>query len=221
MAPTVARCGDRRGRRAAASRSGSATRTASPRLSIHAVPLVPTTRVSIRKGPRSAAVLCMTPTTPERMRKCTTNPSSAVVVRAMFTSDAVTASNSPSVTRIWSITCEPCAPSHPPPCAASAHHSGSSASRSASTGTCSTNSARRGSPISAFVHGAREERLPGVEPELGAEQVHDAGIARGRERASRASAASRANGFSHSTCLPGPERLEHERVRGYAEAWRS
>ena len=37
--------------------------------------------------------------------------------------------------RIWSTTCEPCAVSQPPPCAASAQQAGSSASAPASTGT--------------------------------------------------------------------------------------
>ena len=120
----------------------------------------------------------------------------------MCTSDAVTASNSPSVARIWSITCEPCAPSQPPPCAASVHQSGSSASRSASTGTCSTNSASRGSPIAPSCTDARKQRLAGVETELGAEQVHDTGPLRRGEQRRALRPASRANGFSHSTCFP-------------------
>ena len=43
-----------------------------------------------------------------------------------WTTDALTPSKSPAVARIWSMSCEPWAPSHPPPARASAHHDGTS-----------------------------------------------------------------------------------------------
>ena len=59
----------------------SATLTLAPTPSIHAVPVDPTTRVITMGGPRSPDVLCSMPTAPERIRKCTTKPSSAVMGR--------------------------------------------------------------------------------------------------------------------------------------------
>ena len=74
-------------------------------------------RVITTGGPQSAAVLCITPAQPDRVSKCTTNASSAVrvLVRDARRARALTPANSPSVTRSWSITCEPCAPNQPPP----------------------------------------------------------------------------------------------------------
>ncbi len=49
--------------------SGSATRTVSP--AIHKVPPVPAIRVWMSIGPHDAALDCITPSTPERVRKWT------------------------------------------------------------------------------------------------------------------------------------------------------
>lgn len=60
---------------------------------------------------------------------------------------ALTDSSSPSQVRIWSTTCEPDAPSQPPPDAGSNHHPGIRASGSATSGAYETNDANRGTPI--------------------------------------------------------------------------
>ena len=155
--------------------AASATLTVSPTPSIHAVPVDPVTRVSTTM-PRSDAVLCSTPTQPLRSRKCTTNPSSAVMGRSTtWASDALTPAKSPRVARIWSMSCDPCAPSHPPPADASAHHAGTTAVGSASMGTCMSQVAMRGAPIEVVPDRLGEQRLSGVEAELGAQEVHDPG----------------------------------------------
>ncbi len=156
----------------------------------------------MNSGPRSAAVLCIRPATPDAVRKCTTNPSSAVVGRsARFTSAALTPTNSPSVTRTWSITCEPCAPSQPPPCSAPAHHSGNSADRSASTGTCSTKVAILGTPMTPSCTARARSAWP-VSKRNSVPRRCTTPARSAAASSCSASAGSRAKGFSHNTCLP-------------------
>ena len=156
--------------------SGPATFTVAPTPSIQAAPVEPVTRVST-STPQSAAVDCMTPTVPLRMRKCTTKPSSDVMDErsTTWTRCALTPSNSPSVTRIWSISCDPCAHIQPPRDAASAHQSGTTASGSASTGTCMSHVAMRGRRYQPLTHDPGQSRLAGVPAELRAEHVDDPG----------------------------------------------
>ena len=116
-------------------------------------------------------------------------------------SDADTRVISPIVVRTWSMTCVPCAPSHPPPCAASSHHAGTSAAGSLSVGSCSANSMKRGSPIAPD----RTVRVSNAWPVANRNSVPSrwtTPAASAARTSSRASARSRANGFSHSTCLP-------------------
>ncbi len=76
-----------------------------PTPSIQAVAFDPMTLVITMGGPQSPEVLCMVPTAPDRIRKCTTKESSAdIAVSAAWGREALTDSNSPRVTRIWSIT---------------------------------------------------------------------------------------------------------------------
>ncbi len=159
----------------------SATRTVSPTPSIHAVPVEPVTRVSTTM-PRSDAVLCSIPTHPLRNRKCTTNPSSAVIGRSTtWARDALSPAKSPKVARIWSMSCDPWAPSHPPPWDSSAHHAGTTDAASTRTGTCMIHVAIRGSPTRSSRTARASSGLPGVEAEFGAEEVHDAGPLGGGE----------------------------------------
>ncbi len=96
-------------------------------------------------------------------------------------SDALTPAKSPRVARIWSISWDPCAPSHPPPAEASAHHDGTTASGSTRTGTCMTQVAMRGVPDQALADGLGQEGLSGVEAELGPQEVHDRALLRRAE----------------------------------------
>ena len=99
-------------------------------------------------------------------------------------------------------TCEACAPSQPPPCAASAHHAGYFAigvgehrdvqQEASRASACRSRRARRPVP-------SKPARMPsGTRCRAGARCRR----LRPRRASVRASAASRANGFSQSTCLP-------------------
>ena len=90
--------------------AASDTNTSLPSPRIQTVPSVPATRVSIIGGERSAQVLCIVPTQPLAVRNCTTKPSSMFDIdepRDVQESRRSTASISPRVVRIWSITCDP------------------------------------------------------------------------------------------------------------------
>ena len=66
--------------------------------------------------------------------ECVPYPRYGESVESVAETDAI----SPSVTRTWSMTCVPWAPSHPPPWLASPHQSGISAFGSFRDGICST-----------------------------------------------------------------------------------
>ena len=139
-----------------------------------------------------------------RVSKCTTKPSSAGAraVADVRRATRSTPANSPSVTRSWSITCEPCAPNQPPPLASSAHHAGHLGARVGEHGNVQQHRREARFADRARPDGAGERGLAGIPAELGAEQVHDArGFAPPRAPCGP-SAASRANGFSQITCLP-------------------
>ena len=128
-------------------------------------------------------------------------PSSAVIGRSeVIDRLALTPSNSPKVLRTLSTTWDTWAPSHPPPSSALAHQSGTS------TGVGHErheHEERRDAGLADRTIGdqAVGERLRGSEPELGAEEVTTPAASAASSIAC-ASPTSRANGFSHTTCLP-------------------
>ena len=144
----------------------------------------------------------MIPSTPERSRKRTLYPSSAVQPWGVrFESAALTPSNSPSVVRIWSTTCGAYAPNQPPPCDASDHHSGTSDPGWASSGMWRMKVARRGSPIAPSRTTRRSSSWP-VAHRNSAASAWTTPAASAAASMVRASAVSRAKGFSQMTCLP-------------------
>jgi hypothetical protein len=103
--------------------------------------------------------------------------------------------------RTWSTTCDPEAPSQPPPRAGSNHHSGTRAAGSATSGTYCTIVTRRGGPTTpAAMARATVARSGAQRNSWPTRWVTPARCA--ASCIARADAPSTANGFSHTTCRP-------------------
>src|SRR4051812_21335106 len=137
---TVGGAGRRRSSGTSNSTRPPALESQTPWPSISSVPSVPaTTDTPTTPGVHDAAVCCSTPSTPDAIDTRTTNESSAPSVRALTPGNtADTDATSPNQVRSWSTTCDPDAPSHPPPCAASNHQCGTRLAGSATNGTYCT-----------------------------------------------------------------------------------
>ncbi len=131
-----------------------------------------------------------------------TKVSSAPPSRALTVgSAALTAANSPNHVRSWSTMCEPDAPSQPPPRGPSNHQRGTAASGSATIGTNDTSENVRGSPITPCATARATSARSGDQRNSWPTRC----VTRDRSAAASmrvASAASSANGFSHTTCRP-------------------
>ena len=194
----------RRGPARCARRTRRRRATLSPTPSIHAVPVEPVTLVSTTM-PRSDAVLWSTPTQPFCIRKCTTKPSSAVMGRSTtWTTDALTPAKSPSVARIWSISCEPWAPSQPPPASVVGPPGGHDRAGVGEHRHVHQPRGHAGRADEPGGDGLGQQRLPGVEAEFGPQEMDDPGPLGAASSTARPSVVSRAKGFSHRTCLPAP-----------------
>ena len=163
----------------------SATRTRSP--SAHTVPSVPATRVANNIGPRSLATLCITPTAPERKRKCTRYASSAVqpwsATCGRLAADGVELAQSRAdlVDHVRSLRTQPT-----PALARVAPPVGYLRGRHRRAAGCATGTSRdAGHRSRRRARPACEQRLPGREAELRAQQVHYARGMGSREELAR------------------------------------
>ena len=82
---------------------------------------------------------------------------------------------------------------------------------------CKRNVTSRGSPITPARDGARQQRLPGREPELSTEQVHDAGCGRGGVHGARLGEIASERLLAQHV-LAGRHRFQHERRSACAVA---
>ena len=155
-------------------------------------------------GVHDAAVCCSTPCAPLRIVTRTTNVSSAPpragAHRRQRGADRRELTQ-PRAHLVDDVRARRAEPTAAPP-VASNHQSGTGAAGSATSGTYCTSEKVRGSPIAPVGDGPGHDRPIRRPPELVADEMRHPARPRPRRASRSASAASSANGFSHTTCRP-------------------